>query len=58
MAEVNQPIKGHFQYEIRTIKKKDGGEFTACFIKITDRTEKMVFLDPAELELLQLRQSK
>ena len=43
--------------ETRTSKKK-GSEYEVLVIKLTDKLEKLVFLDPAELELLKISNSK
>lgn len=42
--------------ETRTSKK--GNQYEVLVIKITDNIEKLVFLDPAELELLKMSNSK
>ena len=42
--------------ETRTSKK--GSQYEVLVIKITDNIEKLVFLDPAELELLKMSNSK
>lgn len=40
---------------LETRKKKDGsGDYKVVVIKISDKSEKLVFLSPAELELLEL----
>ena len=40
---------------LETRKKKDGsGEYKVIVIKISDKSEKLVFLTPSELELLEL----
>ena len=40
---------------LETRKKKDGnGEYKVVVIKLSDNSEKLVFLNPAELELLEL----
>ena len=41
--------------ETRTSKK--GSKYEVLVIKITDKTEKLVFLEPAELELLKISNS-
>lgn len=44
---------------LETRKKKDGtGEYKVIVIKLSDRSEKLVFLSPSELELLELSQKK
>lgn len=41
---------------LETRKKKDGsGTYEVIVIKLSDHSEKLVFLNPAELELLKLR---
>ena len=40
---------------LETRKKKDGsGDYKVVVIKISDKSEKLVFLSPSELELLEL----
>ena len=40
---------------LETRKKKDGsGSYEVVVIKLSDRSEKLVFLNPAEMELLKL----
>ena len=40
---------------LETRKKKDGsGNYEVIVIKLSDKSEKLVFLNPAELELLHL----
>jgi hypothetical protein len=41
--------------EIRTMKSKEGKEYKALILKLTDKTEKMVIVSPAEIELLELK---
>lgn len=44
---------------LETRKKKDGsGSYEVIVIKISEHSEKLVFLNPAELELLKLTMSK
>lgn len=44
---------------LETRKKKDGsGSYEVIVIKISEHSEKLVFLKPAELELLKLTMSK
>ena len=44
---------------LETRKKKDGsGTYEVVVIKISEHSEKLVFLNPAELELLKLSISK
>ena len=44
---------------LETRKKKDGsGDYKVVVIKISDKSEKLVFLSPSELELLELHNSK
>lgn len=43
---------------LETRKKKDGsGDYKVVVIKISDKSEKLVFLSPSELELLELHNS-
>lgn len=42
--------------ETRTSKKK-GSEYDVLVIKLTDNVEKLVFLEPAEAELLKVSNS-
>lgn len=42
---------------VEGVGKKSGKPYTALEIKLTDTLKKMVFLEPAELELLKLTQS-
>ena len=39
-------------------KKDDSGEYKVVVIKISDKSEKLVFLSPSELELLELYNNK
>ena len=40
---------------LETRKKKDGsGSYEVVVIKLSERSEKLVFLNPAEMELLKL----
>lgn len=39
---------------LETRKSKKGNEYEVVVIKISDNAEKLVFLSPAELELLKL----
>lgn len=44
---------------LETRKKKDGsGSYEVIVIKLSEHSEKLVFLNPAELELLKLTMSK
>lgn len=43
--------------ETRT-KKDNSGTYEVVVIKITDKSEKLVFLSPAEIELIKLYNSK
>lgn len=44
---------------LETRKKKDGsGEYKVVVLKLSDKSEKLVFLSPAELELIELYNSK
>ena len=44
---------------LETRKKKDGsGTYEVIVIKLSEHSEKLVFLNPAELELLKMRMSQ
>lgn len=44
---------------LETRKKKDGsGTYDVIVIKLSDHSEKLVFLSPAEMELLKLRMAQ
>lgn len=43
-----------FKATLETRKSKKGNDFQALVIKLTDNYEKLVFLEPAEIELLKL----
>lgn len=47
-----------FDATLETRKSKSGSDYQVLVIKITDKIEKLVFLTPAELELLKLSNSK
>lgn len=48
-----------FKSTLETRKKKDGsGTYQAVVIKLTDDYEKLVFLKPAEIELLKITTEK
>lgn len=47
-----------FNATLETRTSKKGSEYEVLVIKITDKIEKLVFLDPAELELLKLNSDK
>lgn len=50
--------KKEFKATLETRTSKKGSEYEVLVIKITDNIEKLVFLEPAELELLKLSNSK
>lgn len=50
--------KKEFKATLETRTSKKGSQYEVLVIKITDNIEKLVFLDPAELELLKLSNSK
>lgn len=50
--------KKEFKATLETRTSKKGSEYEVLVIKITDKIEKLVFLDPAELELLKLNSDK
>lgn len=47
-----------FKATLETRKSKSGNDYQVLVVKITDKVEKLVFLTPAELELLKLSSSK
>lgn len=52
-------IEREFKATLETRNKKDGsGTYQAVVIKLTDTYEKLVFLKPAELELLKITTEK
>lgn len=52
-------IEREFKATLETRKKKDGsGTYQAVVIKLTDDYEKLVFLKPAEIELLKITTTK
>ena len=50
--------KKEFKATLETRTSKKGSQYEVLVIKITDNIEKLVFLEPAELELLKLSNSK
>ena len=50
--------KKEFKATLETRISKKGSQYEVLVIKITDNLEKLVFLDPAELELLKISNSK
>ena len=52
-------IEREFKATLETRNKKDGsGTYQAVVIKLTDTYEKLVFLKPAEIELLKITTEK
>lgn len=52
-------IEREFMATLETRKKKDGsGTYQAVVIKLTNDYEKLVFLKPAEVELLKITTEK
>lgn len=51
-------MRQEFKATLETRTSKKGNEYEVLVIKLTDKLEKLVFLDPAELELLKLTNSK
>lgn len=47
-------MEDFFKATLETRKSKKGNDFQALVIKLTDNYEKLVFLEPAEIELLKL----
>lgn len=50
--------KRELKATLETLNKKNGGTYECVVIKLTDTCEKKVFLEPAELELLKMSNSK
>lgn len=50
--------KKEFKATLETRTSKKGSQYEVLVIKITDNIEKLVFLEPAELELLKMTNSK
>lgn len=50
--------KQEFKATLETRTSKKGNEYEVLVIKLTDKLEKLVFLEQAELELLKLSNSK
>ena len=50
--------KKEFKATLETRTSKKGSQYEVLVIKITNNIEKLVFLEPAELELLKLSNSK
>ena len=50
--------KKEFNAKLETRTSKKGSQYEVLVIKITDNIEKLVFLEPAELELLKISNSK
>lgn len=46
--------KKEFKATLETRTSKKGNEYEVLVIKLTDKLEKLVFLEPAELELIKL----
>ena len=51
-------MKKEFKATLETRTSKKGTEYEVLVIKLTDKLEKLVFLDQAELELLKISSSK
>lgn len=51
-------MKKEFKATLETRTSKKGTEYEVLVIKLTDKLEKLVFLDQAELELLKISNSK
>lgn len=47
-----------FEATLETRTSKKGSEYEVIVIKLTDKLEKLVFLEPAEIELLKLNHPK
>lgn len=50
--------KKQYKATLETRTSKKGSQYEVLVIKITDNIEKLVFLEPAELELLKMSDSK
>lgn len=51
-------MKKEFKATLETRTSKKGTEYEVLVIKLTDKLEKLFFLDQAELELLKISSSK
>ena len=51
-------MKKEFKATLETRTSKKGTEYEVLVIKLTDKLEKLFFLDQAELELLKISNSK
>lgn len=51
-------MKQDFKATLETRTSKKGSDYEVLVIKLTDKLEKLVFLDAAELELLKISNSK
>lgn len=51
-------MKKEFKATLETRISKKGTDYEVLVIKLTDKLEKLVFLDQAELELLKISSSK
>ena len=47
-----------FKCTLETRKSKKGNDYDVIVIKLTEKLEKLVFLTPAELELLKISNDK
>lgn len=47
-----------FKCTLETRKSKNGNDYEVIVIKLTEKLEKLVFLEPAELELLKMCNEK
>ena len=50
--------KKEFKATLEKRTSKKGSQYEVLVIKITDNIEKLVFLEPAEIELLKISNSK
>ena len=50
--------KKEFKATLETRTSKKGSQYEVLVINITDNIEKLVFLEPAEIELLKISNSK
>lgn len=51
-------MKQDFKATLETRTSKKGSDYEVLVIKLTEKLEKLVFLEPAELELLKMSSSK
>lgn len=47
-------MKQEYKATLETRTSKKGSEYEVLVVKLTDKLEKLIFLEPAELELLKI----